>query len=75
MNAVGRVAMELGEDAVGAVEQPQPERGSGDCRELVGDAETGDDAENLVIEMYGTRLRIHGGPAIEHEAFDAVLRQ
>src|SRR6478672_2152200 len=57
------------------IQQSQALSGSGDRRELLGDAETRDDTEDLVIEMHGPGLRIHGGPPIEHEAFDAVLRQ
>ena len=75
MHAACRVAVKLGQDPRGVVEQSQPERGPGDGRELLGDAETRDDTVDLVVEMHGPGLRIHGGPPIEHEAVDAVLRQ
>ncbi len=57
------------------VEQSQSECGPGDCREFLGDTETREDTEDLVVEMHRTRLRIHRRPAIEHETVDAVLRE
>ena len=38
------------------------------------DAHVGDTVD-FVVEVHGTRLRIHGGPAVEDEAIRAVLRQ
>ena len=75
VNAAGGIAVELGQHAHGVIEQPQPERGSGDRRELVGDSEARHDTEDLVVHVHGTGLRIHTCPAVEHEATNAVLRQ
>ncbi len=67
--------LNCGEDTEIRAEQPQTQRGPGDRRELIGDAEAGDDAVDLVVEVHGAGLRVHGGPTVEHQAIHVVLRQ
>ena len=69
----GRVALELRQDRHSRVQQSQSERRPGDLRELVGDAQSIEDAVHLVVEVNRTGLGVHVGPAVEDEAFDAVL--
>ncbi len=75
MHAARRVAVELGKHPESLVEQPQSERRPRNRRELVGDAEAGDDAVDFVVQMHSAGLRVHARPAVEDEAVHAVLRQ
>ena len=56
-------------------EQLQTLRGPGDRRELVGDAQSGEDPVDFVVQMNGARLRVDVRPAVEDQAVDAVLRK
>ena len=71
--AVVAGAVEDGEDPVVAVDQLQAAGGPGHRGELLGDAEPGQDPVDLVVEVHGARLGRNAIPAVEDEAFDAVL--
>ena len=73
MDLVGSVAVKLREHAHIPVKQSQAASRPGDCGELVGDPEPGDDSADFVVEMDSPRLRVDAVPPVEHEAFDAVL--
>ena len=66
-------AVEHGEDSVVPVDQLQAAGGTRDGGELLGDAHSGDDAVDLVVEVHGPRLGVDTLPAVQDEAVDAVL--
>ena len=68
-------AVEHGEDSVVPVDQLQAAGGTGEGGELFGDAESGEDAVDLVVEVHGPRLRVDVLPAVQDQAVDAVLAE
>ena len=69
----GRIAGELGEHPPPGVDQLHAGVRPGDGLDAVGDAEVGEDAEHLVVEVHRPRQGIDLGPAVQHEALDAAL--
>ena len=67
--------VEHGEHAVVPVDQLQPPGGPGHSGELLGDAESRQNAVDLVIEVHRPGPEASAVPAVQHQAVDAVLPQ
>ena len=59
--AVGGVAGEFRKYPQPLIQQPQTQRGPRNRGELVGNAETGDDAVDFVVQVHGAWLGVHAG--------------
>ncbi len=68
-------AVEHGEDPVVPVDQLQAAGGTRDGGELLGDAQSREDAVDLVVQVHGPRLGVDTLPAVQDQAVDAVLAE
>ena len=70
-----RVARELGEHPVGAVQQAEARHRPAARRDRVGDARVLEDAEDLVVQVDGAGQRIGGAVLLEHEDVEPPVGQ
>ncbi|SKK59928.1 Uncharacterised protein [Mycobacteroides abscessus subsp. abscessus] len=68
-------ACDLAQDLPPVIEQPHAGAGPGDGGELLGDAQLGQNAVDLVVQMHCPRLGVHRGPPLKEQALHAVLSQ